>query len=147
MLSSHLRLGLPSGFFPSGFPIKILYALLLFPIPATCRTHFFILDLITRIVFGSPLSSVFQSPVTSSLLNISVSSLFSNTLSVCFSLSVQDQVSRPQKTTERIISLCIITCKFLGRTLERQKILHSIIAIIPCLNFVFNFFLNEILIC
>ena len=106
MLSSHLRLGLPSGFFPSGFPIKILYALLLFPIPATCRTHFFILDLITRIVFGSPLSSVFQSPVTSSLLNISVSSLFSNTLSVCFSLSVQDQVSRPQKKQKELY-LCV----------------------------------------
>jgi hypothetical protein len=26
MLSFHLRLGLPSGFFPSGFPTKTLYA-------------------------------------------------------------------------------------------------------------------------
>jgi hypothetical protein len=25
-LSNHLRLGLPSGFFPSGFPTNILYA-------------------------------------------------------------------------------------------------------------------------
>jgi hypothetical protein len=27
-LSTHLRLGLPSGFFPSGFPTNILYAFL-----------------------------------------------------------------------------------------------------------------------
>ena len=31
LLSSHLHLGLPSGFFPSGFPTKTLYALLLSP--------------------------------------------------------------------------------------------------------------------
>jgi len=35
-LSSHLRLGLTCGFFPSGFPAKILYARLLCPIHATC---------------------------------------------------------------------------------------------------------------
>ena len=29
ILSTHLRLGLPSGFFPSGFPIKTLYTPLL----------------------------------------------------------------------------------------------------------------------
>jgi hypothetical protein len=34
-LSSHLRLGLPSGFFPSGFPTQILYA---FPF-ALMRAH------------------------------------------------------------------------------------------------------------
>jgi len=37
--SSHLSLGLPSGLFPSDFFIKILYQLLLSPIPATCPTH------------------------------------------------------------------------------------------------------------
>ena len=31
ILSSHLRLSLPSGLFPSGFPTKTLYASLLFP--------------------------------------------------------------------------------------------------------------------
>ena len=34
-LSTHLRLGLPSGLFPSGFPTKTLYASLSSPIRAT----------------------------------------------------------------------------------------------------------------
>ena len=40
MLCSHLSLGLPSAFFPSGFPTKILYTPLLPRIRATCPTHF-----------------------------------------------------------------------------------------------------------
>jgi len=37
ILSSHLHLGLPSGLFPSGFPTKTLYTLLLYPpLPHTC---------------------------------------------------------------------------------------------------------------
>jgi hypothetical protein len=32
MLSSHLRLGLPGSYFPSGFPTEIIYAFLFSPI-------------------------------------------------------------------------------------------------------------------
>ena len=46
--TSHLRLGLPSGLFPSYFPTKTLYTSLFTPICATCPPpHLFLLDLIT----------------------------------------------------------------------------------------------------
>ena len=128
LIFSHLRLGLPNGLFPSGFPTKTLYTPLLFRIRATCPAHLILLDPIIRTVFGeryrslsSSLCSFLHSLVTSSLLGTNILLIISVTLSPRSSLYVSDQVSHPYKTTGKIIFLLILISKFLDLNLVDKR--------------------------
>jgi len=109
-LKTHLNIILPSGLSLSSFPTKTLYTPLPSPIRATCLTHHFLLDFITRTILGeqcslsSSVCSFLHPSVTSFLLapDILLNTLFSNTLSLRSSLGVSDQVSHPYKTTGKI---------------------------------------------
>ena len=92
------RLCLPKGFFPSGFPTKILYALLDCFIRATWPAHLSRLDLRFLSMLGeeynacrSQLCNFLHSPVISSHLapNIFLSILLLNALRLCSCLKVR----------------------------------------------------------
>ena len=125
ILSSHLRLVLPSGLFHSGFPTKTLHTLLFSTIRATCSVHIILLYLITRNVLGeeyrslsSSLCSFLHYPVTSPLLGrkILLNTLCTNTLSLRSSLNESDDISHPYKTTgintyiHAYVCVCVCVC-------------------------------------
>jgi hypothetical protein len=86
-----LRLGLPSGLFPSGLLTNNLNTFLFSPIPATYRAHLILLSVIEFTLREekksrcSSLCSFLHPPISSSHFgqNILLSTLFSNTLSIC----------------------------------------------------------------
>ena len=57
ILSIHLRLGLPSGLLPSGFPSKTLYTPLSSPIHTKSPAYLILLDFITHTILGEEFKS------------------------------------------------------------------------------------------
>jgi len=106
--------------FLSGFPIKILYVLLITSIRATCSVHLILLDLIILITFdkvyklwSSSLCNLLQPHATSSLSgpNILLTTLFSNTLNLRSSLTVGDKFhSRTKQQVKKKLFSKINSC-------------------------------------
>jgi uncharacterized membrane protein SirB2 len=124
MLSIHPCLRLPSGRFLSGFPISNLYTFLFSPVRATFLADLILFDLIIRIMLGvnyksrsSSLFSFLHTPTTSYTFGPSIllCTLFSDTR------SVRDHVSKPYRTTGKIIALCILIFKFFDSRRESSR--------------------------
>jgi hypothetical protein len=119
IITLRLRLGLPSGFLPSGFPTKTLYAPRFSPISATSPpSQSFRFDH-PNICWGlksTELLVMQSSPLACYLLgpNILLSTLFSKTRSLRSSLNVSDQVSHPYKTTRQNYGSVYLNLYILG---------------------------------
>jgi hypothetical protein len=95
-LSFHLRPGLPNGLFPSDFPTKSVYAIVISPVRTTCPAHLILLDFVTVTAFRE----AYPAPATSAHPLVQIfSACCSPPSSVCVSLSLRDQISQPYNTT------------------------------------------------
>jgi hypothetical protein len=108
----HLRLGLPSDLFLSGFPTSNLHAVLFSPTRPTCQFSLIPFDLITnyispRVQITRLLIMQFPTPFGHFIPRSSKyfpSIVLLNKLSLCSSLNVRNQVSCPYKTTGKFSS-------------------------------------------
>jgi hypothetical protein len=129
MLSTHLRLGLPSSLFPLwlSYQWNVHIPLLPYSRDMLHPPHPPRLDNCNytwrRVQSLSSSSCCFLClPVILFLFgqNILLSTLFSNTLSLCSSHTVRNQVSRPYGTTSNILVLYILIFTFFDRRWEEK---------------------------
>jgi hypothetical protein len=106
ILSSNLHLGLPSGLLPSGPPIKFCTHF--------SSIHAYYMSRPSHKLRSFTSCNFLQPPVTSIILcrNILHITLFLNALSLCFFLSVRDQVSHPNKIAGKVTVSYILVFKF-----------------------------------
>jgi len=91
ILAFHLRLGLPNGPFPSGFPTKTFYT------PRSSPTHVLHDTLISFLVWSTE-----YYPVRSTNNKAPRSVVSSNTLSLRSSAHMSDQVPHPYQTNNKL---------------------------------------------
>jgi hypothetical protein len=100
ILSSHLRLSLPSGLYPCGFPTEILQTFFS-PMRVIFHPRDFIILTIWRSVQVTKLFIMQLSPFSYHFIllrpSFLLSTLFPYTLNLCSSPNIRDQVSHPQK--------------------------------------------------
>jgi hypothetical protein len=114
MLSTHLRLGLPSGLSPFGFRTNNLYAVLFLlhscykprpPHPPRLDNSNYTWRRLQMMQLPvKQLSPTFGHFIPLGANNL-LSPPFSNTLSLCSSLNIRDQVSHPYRTTNKLCGL------------------------------------------
>ena len=132
ILSSHLRLGLPSGFFSSSFPHQSSVFISPPYVPHGPRIPFLLILSAELYLMRRTDNSAHHCAVSSTTLlpGPSWAQIFSsNTLNLCSSLNVKDQVLYPCDTRGKSSVLYTLICIF-GWQTGRQNILERTGAVI-----------------